>query len=44
MINMQGLTIGELADLYDKQNPEVQKWMLDNSQLAFEKDKKAHSV
>ncbi len=33
MVNMEGLTIGELADLYDKQTPEVHKWMLENSEL-----------
>jgi len=34
MINMQGLTLGQLADLYDKQTPEVQKWMRENIHLA----------
>ncbi len=33
---MQGLTIGELADLYDKQTSEVQQWMLENSEMWWE--------
>ncbi len=37
MINMKGFTIGGLADLYDKQTPEVQTWMLDNLRLWFSK-------
>jgi hypothetical protein len=39
MVNMQGLTIGELADLYDKQTLEVQKWMHENIHLATGKEK-----
>jgi len=33
MVQMQGLTLGQLADLYDKQTPEVQKWMHENIDL-----------
>jgi hypothetical protein len=39
MVKMQGLTIGELADLYDQSPPEVQKWMHDNIHLATGKEK-----
>ena len=31
MVEMQGLTLQELQDLYDASNDEVQKWMLENS-------------
>jgi len=31
MVEMQGLTIQQLADLYDASNPEVQKWMHENN-------------
>ena len=37
MIDMTDLTIMELANLYDKQKPEVQKWMLENMHLWKEK-------
>ena len=36
---MTNLTIMELANLYDKQTPEVQKWMLENMHLYTEKKK-----
>ena len=31
MVNMQGLTLEQLADLYDQSPPVVKQWMLDNS-------------
>ena len=39
MIDMTNLTIMELANLYDKQTPEVQKWMLESMHLYTEKKK-----
>jgi len=39
MINMQGLKLGELVDLYDQSTPEVQKWMRDNIHLATGEEK-----
>ncbi len=30
MVEMKGLTLGQLADLYDQSTPEVQKWMHEN--------------
>ena len=39
MVDMTNLTIMELANLYDKQTPEVQEWMLENIHLAFGKEK-----
>lgn len=33
MVEMQGLTIQQLADLYDASTPEVRNWMLDNIDL-----------
>jgi hypothetical protein len=38
MINMHGLTLGQLADLYDQSTPELQKWMRDNIHLATGKE------
>ncbi len=35
---MKGLTLQELADLYDASTPEVQKWMLENSEMWWEKE------
>ena len=31
MSEMRGLSLQELADLYDASTPEVKKWMLENS-------------
>ena len=35
MVEMQGLTIQQLADLYDASSPEVQQWMLENIHLTY---------
>ena len=44
MVDMTDLTFMELANLYDKQNPETQKWMLENMHLWKEKTRmKNHS-
>ena len=40
MVNMVGLTVQELADLYDRSSPEVQQWMLDNIHLWREENEK----
>jgi len=37
MVEMQGLTIQQLADLYDASTPEVRKWMYENVHLWNEK-------
>ncbi len=39
MINMPGLTLGQLADLYDASPPEVRKWMHENIHLVTGKEK-----
>ncbi len=39
MVKIQGLTLGLLADLYNKQTPEVQLWMRENLHLATGKEK-----
>ena len=31
MVEMRGLTLGQLIEIYDNATPEVQQWMLDNS-------------
>jgi len=38
MVEMQGLTLQQLADLHDASTPEVQKWMLENMHLFTEKE------
>ena len=37
MVKMEGLTIQELADLYDASTPDVKQWMHDNIHLWKEK-------
>lgn len=37
MLQMQGLTLGQLADLYDASSDEVNKWMHDNIHMWKEK-------
>ena len=37
MVEMQGLTLHQLADLYDASTPEVKQWMLENINLWKEK-------
>ena len=37
MVQIQGLTLGQLADLYDASPPEVRKWMHENVDLWKEK-------
>ena len=37
MVNIQGLTIQQLLDLYDASPPEVRKWMHENVHLWKEK-------
>jgi len=37
MVQMQGLTLQQLQDLYYASSDEVRKWMLENIDLAFEK-------
>ena len=36
MVEMKGLTLQELQDLYDASTPEIQKWMLENIHLTYE--------
>ena len=38
MAPMKGVTIGQLATLYDHSSRDVQKWMLENSQYCWGKD------
>ena len=33
MISFKGLKLQDIADLYDRSNPEVQKWMHENINL-----------
>ena len=39
MIDIKKNSLGELEVIYDNMDPEVQKWMLDNLYLCFEKEK-----
>ncbi len=36
MVQMQGLTLQELQDLYDASSDEVKKWMLENGKVCRE--------
>lgn len=38
MINMKGLALHQLLDLYDASSYKVKKWMHENIHLAFEKE------
>ena len=39
MVEMKGLTLQELQDLYDASSDEVRKWMHNNAHLIMEKEK-----
>ena len=38
MVEIRGITLGQLEELYDTSPPEVQKWIRENGNLWFEKE------
>ena len=39
MISFKGLKLQQIADLYDRSSPEVQKWMIQNLHLWREENR-----